>query len=204
MRVAYCQIFFLTISVCSQRQVHKLSIHDILNSSILQLPNWSAKSLSRRQKNGTQREVWWGEEAGKEKFYHTLWTYFQEIQTSSCNYGKIALLYHLQVPTCFVFILSTIFTMNAGPVQTSRSAEPSCDQKPCAPQMVYIWVVGLSSQLAYLRHLCCDSHIICPGCAQSSISYMYAKCSPFSVCCKCNLLINSKEQAEPSACGDNG
>ena len=66
--------------------------------------------------------------------------------------------------------------MNAGPVQTSRTAEPSCDQQPTAPQMVYVWVVGLSSQPACLRHLSCDSNIICLDCAQSSINYMYVKC----------------------------
>ena len=31
--------FFLTISICSQRQSHKMSIHDTLYLSIMQLPN---------------------------------------------------------------------------------------------------------------------------------------------------------------------
>ena len=70
-------------------------------------------------------------------------------------------------------LIWVILPMYLGPVWTSGSADPSCDQQPTAPQVVYDWFVGLPAQPVGLRRFPCVPHIFCTDCAQSSIDHMY-------------------------------
>ena len=65
---------------------------------------------------------------------------------------------------CYVYI---------GPERLSEDADSSCDLQPSKPQVVSLWIVDVPTQPSSLHHFPCFSHILCFGCAQSSIKHMY-------------------------------
>ena len=68
---------------------------------------------------------------------------------------------------CYVYI---------GPERSSEDADSSGDQQPTKPQVVSLWVVDVPTQPSCLHHFPRVSHILCFGCAHSSIKHMYVHC----------------------------